>query len=130
VYETENMSYSIGDGMAVTALAAAFLGYQYLKHRDRLARLEIVHQERLAAMEKGIPLPEFSLDPPTVERRPDPNVPLILGIVLATFGMGSMIALGIVSDFGRGRFWPMPLPLALVGFGLMLYHFLTTNRES
>ena len=42
----------------VVALAAAFLGYFYLTHLDRRRRLEIVHEKRLAAMEKGIPLPE------------------------------------------------------------------------
>ena len=59
------MGHTIGDGIIVTALAAAFVAYLYFKHIERQRRLEIVHQERLAAMEKGIPLPEFPLDPPS-----------------------------------------------------------------
>jgi len=36
---------------------AAFIGYRYLKHREGQRRLELIHAERLAAMDKGIPLP-------------------------------------------------------------------------
>ena len=49
------MGHSIGDGIIVMALAAAFLGFFYLKFLERQRRLEILHQERLAAMEKGFP---------------------------------------------------------------------------
>jgi len=52
------MSYSIGDGMAAPALAAGIVGYVYVTHRTRQKRIEIIHQERMAAMEKGIPFPE------------------------------------------------------------------------
>jgi hypothetical protein len=51
------MGPSIGDGIIVLALAAAFVAYRYLKHRERQRRLDIVHRERLAAMDKGTPLP-------------------------------------------------------------------------
>ena len=53
------MGHSIGDGVIVSALAVAFVGYFYLKHRARQHRLELIHAERLAAMDKGIPLPEL-----------------------------------------------------------------------
>jgi len=122
-------SSSIGDGISAMALAAIILGYFYLKSRDRQRRLEIIHQERLAAMDKGIPLPELPIDPPPVDKRPDPHVPLILGIVLLAFGAGSMIAIGLVTKVGERNFWPMPLPVAMIGLGLMLYHFLAGNQE-
>ena len=123
------MGHSIGDGIIVAALAAAFLGYWYLKFRERQRRLELVHQERLAAMDKGIPLPELPIDPPTIHRPPNPDVPLILGIVLATMGAGSMITLGLISGAGQQGYWSVPLPLAMVGLGLMLYYFLAGSRE-
>jgi hypothetical protein len=122
------MGHSIGDGIIVLALAAAFLGYFYLKHLERQRRLEIVHQERLAAMDKGIPLPELPIDPPRVQAPPDPRIPLILGIVLLAVGGGAMAAFSLVSGDSIHMFWPMPLPLALVGVGLMLYYFLAQNR--
>ena len=58
------MSYTIGDGMVALALAGGIVGYLYVKHQSRQKRIEIIHQERMAAMEKGIPLPEFPLEPP------------------------------------------------------------------
>ena len=57
------MGHSIGDGIIVVALAAAFVGYFYMKHRERQRRLELIHQERLVAMDKGVPLPEIPVDP-------------------------------------------------------------------
>jgi RNA polymerase sigma factor (sigma-70 family) len=112
------MGHSIGDGIIVAALAVAFLGYLYFKQRERRHRLEVVHQERLAAMDKGIPLPELPLDPPPrVERPIDRQVPLILGIILTALGAGTMIALLL---FGSERpYWAFGLPLALMGVGLM-----------
>ena len=57
---------------SVVALAAIAIAYLYFKHRERQRRLEVIHQERVAAMDKGIPLPELAIDPPSVtcRRRP------------------------------------------------------------
>src|ERR1035438_10823305 len=52
------MSYTIGDGIVTLALAAGIVGYLQVIHRSRQKRIEIIHQERMAAMEKGIPLPD------------------------------------------------------------------------
>jgi hypothetical protein len=122
-------SNSIGDGIVVVALAALLFGYLYLKYREKQNRLEVIHLERLAAMDKGIPLPELPIDPPIAQKRPDPHIPLILGMVLLTFGAGSMIALALISSVENRAYWPLPLPLAMVGLGLMLYYFLAANRE-
>ncbi len=120
------MGHSIGDGLIVAALAAAFVGYLYFKHQERLRRLEITHAERLAAMHKGIPQPELPLDPPPpVKGPPRPEVPLILGIFLTSFGVGTMIALAIVAD--QRDHWAFPLPIALMGVGLLLYYFLAND---
>src|SRR5580704_13059191 len=88
------MSYTVGDGTVVLALAAGVVGYVYVKHQTRRKRLEIIHQERLVAMEKGIPLPEFPLEPARNPDVSDPtNVIPILGTVLLSLSLGTMIAL-------------------------------------
>ena len=120
------MGHSLGDGIIVAALAAAFVAYLYFRHIERLRRLEIVHQERLAAMEKGIPLPELPLDPPRVPKPPDPRAPLIHGIVWLALGGGAMLALRLWP--GGPRAWPLPLPIVLLGIGLMLYYALASER--
>src|SRR5579859_3202202 len=73
------MSTTIGDGLATLAIAAGIVGYLYVKHQSRQKRLEIIHEERMAAMEKGIPLPEFPLE--SAQEGPhDANVMPILGM--------------------------------------------------
>lgn len=117
--------YTVGDASIVFALIAGFLIYQYLKRLDRQRRLDILHAERLAAMEKGIPLPELPIDPPPSawRRPPDPKIPLIIGIVLTAFGVGAMLMLAIVAQ-GQ-RFWAVPLPIAMMGLGLILFYRLS-----
>jgi hypothetical protein len=118
---------SIGDGIIVLGLAAAFIGYFYFKHRERLRRLEIIHQERLVAMEKGIPLPELPIDPAPSKGPADPHIPLILGTVMLLMSIGSMFALYITPRLNW--IWVMPLPLAMLGIGLLLYYFLAGKRK-
>jgi|CXWL01.1.fsa_nt_gi hypothetical protein len=117
--------YTLADALIVLALTAGFLGYQYLKRRDGQRRLDILHAERMAAMDKGIPLPELPLDPPPSawRRPPDPTVPLAIGIVLTAFGVGAMLMLAIVAP-GR-PYWAVPLPIAMMGLGLVLYYRLS-----
>jgi hypothetical protein len=123
------MGHSFGDGIIVAALAAAFVAYLYFRHVERQRRLEIVHEERLAAMEKGIPLPELPLDPPRVRKPPDPRAPLIHGIVWSALGGGAMLALRWIGPQPNAPvLWPLPLPLALLGIGLMLYYALASDR--
>ena len=118
------MGYTVGDGTVVLALAAGIVGYIYVKAESRRKRLEMIHQERLAAMEKGIPLPEFPLEPEGEARGPDPNVVPILGTVLFSFSLGTMIVLYRTLDAASHAFWVSPLPIAFLGIGLLVFHFL------
>lgn len=122
------MGHSIGDGIIVAALALGVLGYLFLKFQEKRRRLEVLHAERVMAMEKGIPLPELPLEPTASQMRPpDPHTPLIMGIVLTMFGIGSMAALLMVEQFRP--VWPMPLPVAFIGIGLVLYYFLAGREQ-
>jgi hypothetical protein len=126
------MGHSIGDAIIVVAIAGAIFGYYYLKSRERQRRLEVIHQERLAAMDKGIPLPELPLDPLKVPKAPDPRAVLIHGIVWTALGGGAMLALRLMGSTGPWPnahvMWPLPLPLLLLGIGLMLYYALASQR--
>ena len=118
------MSYTIGDGMVALALAGGITGYLYVKHRGGQKRIEIIHQERMAAMEKGIPLPEFPLDPARERRQPDPTVLPILGTVLLSLSVGAMIVLALNLPAPSHGFWVAPLPFTFLGVGLIAYHYL------
>jgi hypothetical protein len=118
------MSYSVGDGMVVLGLAAGIVGYIYVQHQTRRKRLEIIHQERMAAMEKGIPLPEFPLEPVRATRPPDPTVLPIMGLVMLTLSIGTMIVLCVMFPAARNGAWVAPLPLAFLGIGLLGFHLM------
>lgn len=118
------MNYTIGDGMVALALAGGIVGYLYLRHKTRQKRIDIIHEERMAAMEKGIPLPEFPLEPAR-DPRPDPdNVIPILGTVLSSLSVGAMIVLYLNLPAPSHNMWISPLPFAFLGVGLIAFHFL------
>lgn len=118
------MGTTIGDGIVVLALAGGIVGHLYIKQQGRQKRLEILHQERLAAMDKGIPLPELPLEPSQEPHRPDPTVLPILGTVLLSLSVGTMIALYLTLPTPSNRIWVAPLPFAFLGVGLIAAHFL------
>jgi hypothetical protein len=123
------MGHSLGDALIVTAIAAAIVAYLYFKHVGRLRRLEMIHQERLVAMEKSIPLPELPLDPISVPKPQDPREILIHGIAWSAMGFGGMAALFMVGPLANGQaVWALPIPLALLGVGLILYYALASDR--
>ncbi len=120
------MSYTIGDGMVSLALAGGILGYLWLRNQSRQKKIEIIHQERMAAMEKGIPLPEFPLETVKEQRPPDINVITILGTILFSLSVGTMIVLYTLAGSPRG-FWVTPLPFAFMGVGLLAFRFLKAD---
>jgi len=117
------MSYTIGDGMVSLALAACIVGCLHVVHRSRQKKIEIVHQERMAAMEKGIPLPEFPMDRERESGPPDQNVIPILGIVLLSLALGTMIVLYAILPPVSHGLWLTPLPFMFLGAGFIAYHF-------
>ena len=121
------MSYTVGDGMVAIALAAGIVGYVHVTHQSRRKRLEIIHQERLLAMEKGIPLPEFPLETERNPHVPDPKVLPILGTVLLSLSVGTMIALNRTLQAAEHGFWVSPLPFAFLGVGLLAFHFMSRD---
>src|SRR5262245_24316241 len=121
------MGHTFGDGLIVASIAAAIVAYLYFQHVERRRRLEIIHQERLAAMDKGIPLPELPIDPPTAPSG-NPHAVLLHAIVWAAFSVGGMIVLYLNLPAQMHGYWIAPLPLTFLGIGLMLYYFLTREH--
>jgi hypothetical protein len=98
--------------------------------RTKRRRMEMLHLERMAALEKGVPLPEL----PALDQPPRPSsgflrgVTLVWGIIFLCGGVGSMIALLLTSASELSRYWTLPMPVAFVGVGLLIYHFLARER--
>ncbi len=123
------MNYTIGDGIVAFALAAGVVGWRYVTHRSSVKRMEMIHQERLSAMEKGIPLPEFPLDPPRGGRDPDPTTLPLIGTAFLTLGVGAMVVLHRLLPPESLEFWIAPFPLAFLGIGLIVVHLLTVDSR-
>ncbi len=123
-----NTPNSFAEALIVIALAGAFVGWLYLRHKERQRRMDIVHQERLVAMDKGIPLPELPAEP---ARPPsDPREMLVHGIAWVAMGLGGILALRLTAMEMDGMpLWPLPLPLFLLGVGLILFYVLVTHRS-
>src|SRR5437667_2455762 len=139
----ENEAYrketSMDAALAFAALLAFFLGAFYLKQKKLEQKRELLHRERMLAMEKGIPLPEF---PEAAEAQDQlilariaqstsgffRNFPLGLGLVLLFGGAGVVTAFMISTQAELHDFWTLGLIPVFLGAGLILYYLLT--RES
>jgi hypothetical protein len=118
------MAYSIGDGMVALGLAGGIVGWLHITHQSRRKRLEIIHQERLAAMDKGIPLPELPLEVPEHKRESDQLVIPILGILLMTLALGAMAVIFFDRADPSSGLWIAPLPFVFMGMGLLAFHLM------
>jgi len=107
----------------------------HLKGQRRLKRMELVHKERMMAMEKGIPLPELpdfgepSARSPLTEAlasvRINPRWPLGLGALAVMMGAGMSLALWLSTDPEAHRAWPLGLLGVFFGVGLFFHYLLT-----
>lgn len=122
-------------GFVFTTIAAVF--FLVLRHQNLQRyriRQELIHKERLAAMEKGIPMPELpDYDDGQLRRTPslfsmfhiNPRWPLGLGSILVVGGIGVTLALHLSRDPEQFRVWSMGLVPIFVGLGLFLHYWLT-----
>jgi len=122
-------------GFAIVLLVA-----WHLRNKRRLEKLQLIHEERMKAMEKGIPLPEFpELEADegkniigkalatNIESKPwNPRWPLGVGVLLIMGGIGTTVAMKLSSDSGfNSDLWPFPLIGVFVGVGMFLFYALT-----
>lgn len=119
--------------------AIFFLIVYALKGWRRQKKLELIHKERMIAMEKGIPLPEL----PDYETPPkksqwaenirfytasNPRMPLGFGAIAIMLGVGTSLALFLSGEDYHQRVWSFGLIGIFLGFGLFLHYFLTKDR--
>lgn len=115
-------------GCAVIALILA-------KHRGerKQERLRMIHEERMRAMEKNLPLAELpELDPDAEERlgemwrsRLNPRWPLGLGALLIFAGLGMSAALRLAGDPDLRDLWSFGLIGVFLGVGFIVHYLLT-----
>jgi hypothetical protein len=77
-------------------------------------------------VEKGQPVPEALLNPPTAQRQ---RSDLRRGVVLAMIGIGLMVFFGAVNDWEGGA-WTLGLIPFLIGAGYLLVWKLDTKKDN
>ena len=131
------------DGMFWAAFGAAWvfgcviivIVIWHLRSKRNIEKMRIVHEERMRAMEKGIPLPEF----PDIDQREtrieiqpmrvNPRWPLGLGAIFVMAGTGLAVAFLLSGDHELWKLWSMGLLGVFFGVGLVLYYYLTRTPE-
>ncbi len=120
----------------LTLLAGVALAVwaRHLRETKKVALREMIHQERMAALEKGVTLPELAPDVAAGLGEVVSgtawvhSAALLAGLVLLVGGAGTMVSLLlIVPGTGVGDLyylWPVGLIPASAGIGLLLYYAL------
>jgi len=123
------MGCTIGDGIAVGSLAAVFLAFLYFRHTERQRRLDIVHEERMAAMDRRVPVEDLRLDQASAPAPGHSKVILLHGIVWTMLSGGAML---IVAMMGPRPDFAVVLPAAaavLSALGSLAYEAATLSRS-
>jgi hypothetical protein len=123
----------------VFGFVAVFIVIWHLRNKRRLEKLRMIHEERMKAMEKGIPLPEFPefADEESgrkigrvlaghIEGKPwNPKWPLGLGALLIMGGIGTSVAMKLSAWDFHNELWAFGLIGVFLGVGFFLYYGLT-----
>jgi hypothetical protein len=119
------------------AVGAFVLILKWINVRRYQIKLDFIHKERLAAMEKGIPTPEvadYENGRPRRESllsymRVNPRWPLGAGILLVLGGAGTLIAMKYSGDPYHQQVWTFALIPIFLGVGLWLHYLVMRPRN-
>lgn len=117
-------------------LLALLIWGLHLRATRRARRLEMLHEERMLAMEKGIPLAEMPQMEESLRAWPDrvassdPRWTLMVGVISVFLGAGIMATVLTIKSNDARQFWPLGLLPMFWGFGfLLLYGLLRHGRK-
>ena len=125
-------------GMAwVFGCVAILIVIWHLRSKRRMEKEAMIHQERIKAMDKGIPLPEFpdlneeaKMDPYNRIATVNPKWPLGVGALCIFGGLGFMVAMLLSGDNELWKLWSMGLIGVFFGVGMMMFYRLTRTPEN
>ena len=120
--------------------AVIILVFIYMRNRRRQKTLELIHKERLVAMEKGIPMPEWPdydingkgilAESLRSGRSQNPKVSLGAGAILVMIGAGICLAFYLAGVPDLRSLWPLGLIVVFSGIGLFVHYFLTKGGKA
>lgn len=89
--------------------------------RNRRARAEMLHRERMLALEKGLPIPSDYLESQKKRR------PFVAGLIWAGIGLGSVLW-GLIDSESDANAWGL-IPF-FVGIALLIGDWLSQRRNA
>ena len=111
-----------------------------LADKERLHLREMIHRERMAAIEKNVPLDGIELEDSTMPEmalttsRRDPILwirytALFLGLAFFFGGIGMAVGFRIAPEEDFTKIWSLGLIPALTGLGLLIFYFMTLGHR-
>ena len=123
----------------VFACAVVLIVVWHLRSKRRMEKMSLIHEERMKAIEKGVPLPEFpelseeakmqQFDRVFTPPKLNPRWPIGVGAVISMGGLGFLAAMMLSNDSELAKLWSIGLIPIFTGLGLILYFFLTRHPD-
>jgi|GEM_PF-1096885 len=116
---------------------------RYLGNKNRIRQQEMIHKERMAAIEKGIPIPDWDqhmlngeIHTTAYSESPQQRfqwfrlASLCIGLFLCFGGAGILLGFSITGDEGLNEIVSLGFIPMMAGIGLLLFYRLTKNHYS
>ena len=125
--ETEKLALLIPIISVIMGMGIAMLAI-YVGYRKRRDLYQHYHQERMAAIEKGIDCPPWPDCLLTDENTPaSPRRHLLKGLVWLFIGLAAMVAVYTMFDLSHALFGLIP---AGIGLAHLIYYFVEGRKEA
>ena len=121
----------------IFGLIAFGLVKKSLADRERIKLREMIHRERMAAIEKNLPIETLDQEEGMLPQTATTDsrhtsitwlrlTALFLGLAFFFGGIGMAIAFHVAPERGFNQIWSIGLIPALTGFGLLIFYFMTS----
>ena len=91
----------------------------WFRERSKRLRDKMIHEERLAAIEKGVPVPALPAEPPRQKNY------VMQGMVWMAIGLGLLALAWSEADFPLG----IGIIFIFIGLAILIAHLLTKRRR-
>ena len=126
--------------LLLLSIAAMAIWARHLREKRRLQLREMIQTERIAAMEKGVPITEWSEDMMTTGSEISANgkpmnlvalklTTLGVGLVMVFAGIGMMFAFQLSGDHELVELTSIGVIPLMTGLGLVLFHWLIRRQH-
>lgn len=131
------MEIILGALIVAVGYAAAVAAESTARHKARVRIRELIHDERIKALDKGIPIEDLPLDPIETESEWFAShswtsavrlSALAIGLVLSFTGVGMLVGTSLSPDSELNKIATMSLIPIMAGLGLLLFHRLTRDE--